>query len=282
MKIKKKYSFTNKRQIWRLLPTTTGKLVIEGRDTQNKEVFFNCLDINSGKKIFTNLQLEEKFWIGIETIVDDIIIFHKFAKPDMPGHSSIIAFDINTQKIVWQNNELTFLFVHEQKVYVYKQRFEGRIFFSLDINNGEIIKELGNDANEINSLQEKSISINKNYESYNFPEPFNPNSNSAKATEFINEFKIDTVITGNIDTVELPGLLLFNCHTVKSDGQLKNVFYTVDIERKKIIFEEVLDESTTVFIPDAFFIKDDLIFLLIEKVKLLVCSIQTRIANNLK
>ena len=45
MKIKKKYSFKNKRQIWRLLPTTTDKLVIEDRDTQNKEVFFNCIDI---------------------------------------------------------------------------------------------------------------------------------------------------------------------------------------------------------------------------------------------
>ena len=275
MKIKKKYSFTNKRQIWRLLPTTTGKLIIEDRDTQNKEVFFNCLDINSGKKIFVNLQLEEKFWIGIETIVDDIIIFHKFAKPDMPGHSSIIAFDITTQKIIWQNNDTTFIFVHEQKVFVYKQRFEGRLYFSLDLNNGEVVEELGNDSNKINLLQGKSISSNKNYEGYNFPEVFNPNSNSPQVTEFINQFKIENVITGNIDAVELPGLLLFNCHSVKTDGQLKNVFYSVDIKRKKIIFEEVLDESTSVFIPDAFFIKDDLIFLLIEKVKLLVCSIQT-------
>ncbi len=275
MKIKKKYSFTNKRQIWRLLPTTTGKLIIEDRDTQNKEVFFNCLDINSGKKIFVNLQLEEKFWIGIETIVDDIIIFHKFAKPDMPGHSSIIAFDITTQKIIWQNNDTTFIFVHEQKVFVYKQRFEGRLYFSLDLNNGEVVEELGNDSNKINLLQGKSISSNKNYEGYNFPEVFNPNANSPQATEFINQFKIENVITGNMDAVELPGLLLFNCHSVKTDGQLKNVFYSVDIKRKKIIFEDVLDESTSVFIPDAFFIKDDLIFLLIEKVKLLVCSIQT-------
>ena len=275
MKIKKKYSFTNKRQIWRLLPTTTGKLVIEDRDTQNKEVFFNCLDINSGKKIFANLQLEEKFWIGIETIVEDIIIFHKFAKPDMPGHYSIIVFDLNSQKILWQNEDLTFLFAYEQKIYVYKQRFEGRLYFSLDLNNGDILEELGSDSAAINSLQEKSVFSNKNYESYNFPEPFNSNVNSPESTEFINEFKIENVITGNIDAVELPGILLFNCHLVKTDGQLKNVFYVVDIERKKIIFDEVLDESTSVFIPDAFFVKGDLIFLLIEKVKLLVCNIQT-------
>ena len=52
MKIKKKYSFKNKRQIWRLLPTTTDKLVIEDRDTQNKEVFFNCIDIKFRQRNF--------------------------------------------------------------------------------------------------------------------------------------------------------------------------------------------------------------------------------------
>ena len=274
MKIKKKYSFTNKRQIWRLLPTTTGKLVIEDRDTQNKEVFFNCIDINSGKKIFANFQLDEKFWIGIETIFEDIIIFHKFAKADMPGHSTIIAFDINSQEVLWQNEDLTFLFTHENKVYGYKQRFEDRIFYSINIYTGEVIEELGNDAGSINSIREKSLTSNQMYEGYNFPEIFDPKQNSTKSNQFINKFKIDNVITGNIDCVELPGILLFNCHSVKSDGQLKNVFYAVDIEREKIILEEVLDQSTSVFIPDSFFIKDDLIFLLIDKVKLLVCSVQ--------
>ncbi len=157
MKIKKKYSYTNNRQIWRLLPTSTGKLIIEDRDTQNKEVFFNCLEINSGKKIFANLQLEEKFWIGIETIFEDIIIFHKFAKPDMPGHSSIIAFDINSQKVIWQNEDLTFLFVHDQNIFVYKQRFEDRLYFSLNISSGEIIEEIGNDASDIKCFKRISV-----------------------------------------------------------------------------------------------------------------------------
>ena len=62
MVIKHNYSFSNNRQIWRLIPTETGKIVIEERDTENKEVFFNCLDISSGEKIFSEFQLEEKFW----------------------------------------------------------------------------------------------------------------------------------------------------------------------------------------------------------------------------
>ena len=102
MKIKKKYSFTNKRQIFKVLPTDSGKIVIEERDIEKKQAYFNCLRIDSGKKIFKSLQLDEKFWIGIDTIHKDIIYFHKFVKPDLPQHNGIIAFDINSEKTIWE------------------------------------------------------------------------------------------------------------------------------------------------------------------------------------
>ena len=136
MKIKKEYTFTNNRIIWRLLPTQMKKLVIEERNTEKKEAYFNCLDIRSGKKIFADLQLDEKFWVGIESIYKDIIFFHKFAKPDMPGHQGIFAFDIISQNIIWKNEDLTFLFNIGNSVYAYSQRFEGKIFYKLDFQTG--------------------------------------------------------------------------------------------------------------------------------------------------
>ncbi len=274
MKIKKEYTYSNKRQIWRLLPTSTEKLIIEDRDIQSKEVFFNCVDINSGKKIFLNFQLDEKFWIGIEAISEDIIIFHKFAKPDMPGHSSIIAFDIFSKKILWQNDDLVFLFISDKKLYAYKQKFEGRTFFSLNISDGKIVDEFVNNSDEINSSREKNFEAENKFTNYYFPETFDPNTYSNEAAEFINEFKIENVVTGKIDCVELKKVFLFNCHSVLMDGKLQNMFYAVDIEMKKIIFKEILDRETPVFIPDSFFVKDNLIFMIIDKLKLLVCKIE--------
>ena len=59
MEIRKVYTFSNDRQIWRLLPTESDKLVIEERNPETKEVFFNCLDINSGKKYFLIFNLKK-------------------------------------------------------------------------------------------------------------------------------------------------------------------------------------------------------------------------------
>ena len=66
MKLKKNYTFNNYRQIWRLIPTIN-KLIIEERDQDKNQVFFNCVQLETGKKIFENLQLDEKFWIGIDS-----------------------------------------------------------------------------------------------------------------------------------------------------------------------------------------------------------------------
>ena len=45
MKLKKLYKHDNKKQIWRILPTTNNKVVVEERDTKTKEVVvFEGLD----------------------------------------------------------------------------------------------------------------------------------------------------------------------------------------------------------------------------------------------
>jgi hypothetical protein len=95
MKLKKNYRFDNKRQIWRIIPTKEGKLIIEERELENKQAYFHCLSLDSGKNILSNFQLDDKFWVGIEAVQDDIIYFHKFAKPDMPKHRGIFAFNLS-------------------------------------------------------------------------------------------------------------------------------------------------------------------------------------------
>lgn len=270
-KIKRAYKYSRNRQIWRLLPTDTNKLIIEERDYSTKEVFFNCVDINSGKKIFYDLQLEEKYWTGIETIYKDIIIFHKYASRDMPDHYGIIAFDINSKAIIWSNDDYIFLFIREDKIYCYQSKFEGRDFFTLDYKTGGLLKSLGDNAKEVNSLRENSFDTG----SYLFPEFFYAESmKDSDIGKYFEQLKTEHTIAGKIEFIEAGDTLLFNYHTVLPDGSLKNVFKTIEFSSKKVILEETLNQRTGVFIPDCFFIKDKLLFLLIEKIKLKVYSIK--------
>ena len=128
MRLKKSFSFSDKNQIWRLLISNTDKLVIETRNTEAKEVFFHCIDFEKGKVLFNNFQFDEKFWIGIEAIQKDKIFFHKFAKPNMPDHKKIICYDIIQQKILWQNDELTFSLFIKIIFMLLRKNLKGKTF----------------------------------------------------------------------------------------------------------------------------------------------------------
>ncbi len=272
MKIKKQYSYTNKRQIWRLLPTGTGKLLIEDRNINSKDVYFNCLDLNSGKKMFQNFQLEEKSWVGIEAVHKDIIFFHKYVKPDMPGHTGIIAFDITGKNVIWSTDDYVFLFILNDKLYCYKPSFEGRKFFILDYNTGELLNELGDEAEAINEKRNESLN-DKQFKNYSFPEPFNANDQKdLEISKIFQNVRENHLISGQIEHVKKNGLLFFNYHEVNDNGSFKNIFNVIEILSGLTIFDLVLDKETRVLIPDSFFILNNLIFLLKEKTNLIVCS----------
>ncbi len=266
MNIKKQYVYDNDRQIWRIIPAGS-RVIIEERSSENKEVFFNCIDINSGDEIFSDIQLEEKFWVGIEAVEDDYIFFHKFPKPDMPNHKSIITFDINTASVLWQNDELTYLFYFDSKVVCFKQFFEKRDYFLLNASTGKILSELGDNHEKVNELREESI---EDYyaEGYLFPVEFRRDLPPETEWEkYLRNFSRKFVIKGNIYYVSINELLMFNYHEVSEDNRYNNIFIAVDLDSGKVLLKETLNKKIENLMPDSFFVRDKLLFLLYDKTK---------------
>jgi len=188
----------------------------------------------------------------------------------MPGHKEIIAFSIDQQKVLWRNDYYNFLFVKDDKVYTFKQRFESRDFYTLDIMTGEMIEELGTDPVQINSMRENLYSAD-HYKNYYFPETLSSDSFDPVSYNFIQNY-VDENVTGNIEYIRFGDLLLMNYHK-KDTGFLTNSFYVLDINNRKLVMKEVLNHITKAVVPDSFFIKDDLLFLLKERQQLLVFRI---------
>ena len=159
MKLHRNYTFSNNRQIWRIVPGGEGKLVIEERDPVTREVFFSCIEMNTGKVLLDGLQFDEKFWIGIEDVYKDVILFHKYHKPDMPWHSGIIAYDINKKVQLWNSEEFIFSLVYDNILYCYKNKYEGRSYCKLNYKTGELIADIGENSN----VDRKSTRLNSSH-----------------------------------------------------------------------------------------------------------------------
>ena len=270
--IKKQYSFTNNRIIWRLIPSESGYLVIEERDLNTREVFFNCLKTTDGKILFKNFQLDEKYWIGIESVHRNTIFFHKFRKPDMPGHIGIYAFDLLSKKLTWQNDDLIFLLAKDDKVFTYQATFEGRQYYLLDSLTGKIIKDLGSEFNEIKKLREESIQ-NDFVNSFLFPKTFSPNEANSDIVAIFNKLSADRKISGIINWLKLNDFLMFNYHEENNNGTFNNYFKIFDSVKNKIVLNETLNSKSKKMIFESFFIIGDLLFLLVEKQRLVVYRI---------
>ncbi|MBA4406582.1 hypothetical protein C0389_04850 [bacterium] len=273
MKITKLYSYKSPGQIWRILISDSNKLILETRDTNSKEVFYNCFRLESGEKYFSDLQLEEKFWLGIEAVYKDIIFFHKFPKPDLPHHKQIIAYDIASEKILWTNSVLSFLFVHNDLVYGFQQGFEERHFYSLDYLSGEIVKEFGDDYKTINALRSQAEE-EKDWSDYIYPKVLDKNENDIRIGEAVKAQTKNLAIEGEVEYNLYQNLLLFNFHSKISEGSFVNRFSAINLISGKIIHSEILNENTAVLFTDSFFVFKNFLFLLRKKNEVAVYKIE--------
>ncbi|MBK7104273.1 MAG: DUF4905 domain-containing protein [Ignavibacteriae bacterium] len=265
MKLKKTFSFTDKNQIWRLLISESDKILIETRDLENKEVFYHYIDLTSGKSILKNFQMEEKFWIGVEKIYDEKIIFHQYAKPNMPEHKKIIVYDIQQKKVLWQNDDLIFLTILDSKIYGYKKKFEGREIIVLDFHSGEIIEKIENEDEKLKSVLGNINS--EDFANYIYPETFyNDDKDLSAIVEKETQHKSGV---SNIDLIKFGDLLMFNYHLKKENNFLDNMFAVYNIDKKKKLITEVLNKNINSYSPDSFFIYKNNLIVLKNKIELI-------------
>lgn len=265
MKLKKTISFTDKNQIWRLLISESDKILIETRDLESKEVFYHYLDLNNGKIIFKNFQMEEKFWIGVEKIYDEKIIFHQYAKPNMPEHKKIIVYDIQQKEVLWQNDDFIFLTILDNKIYAFKKKFEGKEIFVLDFNSGEIIEKIENEDEKLKLVLGNINS--EDFANYIYPETFY--NNDKHISEIVENEIHDKSGVSNIDLIKFNDLLMFNYYIKKENNFLDNMFAVYNIDKKKKLITEVLNKNINSYSPDSFFIYKNNLIVLKNKVELI-------------
>ncbi len=270
LRMKKHIRFKDGSQVWRILISPTGNLIIETRDTEKKEAYFSCYNLESGKKVFKSHQLAEKYWIGIEDLYKDTILFHRFAKPDLPGHKSIIAFDVNSKQIAWENNDYSFLFLYDDIIYCYTQKFEGRLFYTIDPVTGNIIDELGDDALAINKLKYKTDDA-RDFSDYVFPQISTETDNSGfDLKTIIREEEESVELAGEVEYVIINELLLVNFHHKISTELLENKFFVYNIAMRKTVKSEILNSAVNSYVPDSFFVYQNFLILLKEKSEVVV------------
>lgn len=272
MKLKKNIKYKDGNQVFRILVSKNDVLLIETRDTEARQVYYHSIDLTSGKKIFTKLQLDEKFWIGVEKIVDDVIIFHKYAKPDMPGHNAVIAVNVRDGKVLWQDENAEFIAAKSERIFCSRKSFGLTEIVALNLLSGELIEVLGRDDAIAEKLKSEA-DAEEDYSDYIFPDKFTADSIDNDAESVILRHTQDLEIIGDIEYCRINNFLAANFHSRIKDDVLMNRFFAVDLDSGKELLNVVLNSDAVMFVPDSFFIYKNSLILIKEKIEVFVYKI---------
>ena len=139
--------------IWKLLISPDGILAGEERDTETKTATLFALYVPSGKMIWRDAAIDEAWWFNSERATSDNIFIQKFRKPDMPEPKGIIALDIHSGQVRWEQPDVSMLFEHGGKVFAQREAIGRKEFFAIDSISGEVLEAYGSEKDNILAIQ---------------------------------------------------------------------------------------------------------------------------------
>jgi len=258
------WSYAANGVVWRLLFTGKGRIVGECRDPEKKTASFFCLDEGSGKPLWQDLKLEESWWVGMEAVHGDTLLLHGFASPDMPEHRGIRAIDVETGALRWRNDQATYWFGVGDRLFAYRDLFERRVGYEIDLGTGEVKTTYDQSLQELHDIRRDAA------EAEIAPEMTLPEIVSEGAVEpallaFVNRLTKGKGIVGNTEYLLENGILAFNYH-VRSPGAAtqtplyENHLFVYRYPEGTRLFSDVAARALKAQVPDAFFVRKGRLF----------------------
>ena len=255
------WTFTASGMIWRMLLAEPERIVGECRDPERKVASFFCIDLSLGKPLWKDLVLDEPWWVGIETIQDDVVLLHTFSQPDMPQHRGIRALDSASGVELWRNDDVSYWFGNRDRVIAYRDFFEKRVGYEMDLRSGALLKTHDTSLNDLQEL--RRLNEHQHLPEALLPEIFTEEGATPPLADIIRKETKGKKLAGKVEYITQRDFFLFNYHVQQGDStgesrKLENNFIVYDLSSGKRIFAKVIARDVTGYVPDSFFLKGPL------------------------
>jgi hypothetical protein len=211
----------------------------------------------------------EQWWIGIEGVHDGILFLHKFAQPDMPEHRGIVAVEIRSGHVLWQNDGWKFEGASGNALFASSRSLTGGMFFEADFRSGITTGEF---SSEEAVKQAAKVTTNGIPESEKFP-LFLPDidSGDSEITSLIRNHSDAGRLVGPVEYLELRSLLVYAYHerTPSSTHERMVLDHHLNVvSEDEVLFSEILNRNAPAVMAGNFFVENDMLFFVHERTKL--------------
>jgi len=268
--LKPAWNFDAGTLIWRIFFTSNNIVIGETRNQETRSTSFFCVDLLSGKPLWQNIGFDEPWWIGVEAVHKKWMILHGFVRPDMPEHRGIRVIDIESGKLLWRNDDFSFWFIDDEKLYAHKYLFEKHIGCELDINTGTVLNEQFDSLDVLQNLRQKVLK--NEYESQQsviYSEVFNENEAELVIKTVVKRITEDKALEGWIEYLTYRDILIVSHYRYAQNqteaSLLNNILSVYALQNEQKLYSEIIADKLNAPSPDSFFVKDDLLFFIKHK-----------------
>jgi hypothetical protein len=244
--------------IWRMVLADSGFIIGECRDPQARLASFFSVETETGAVLWKDLHLDEQWWVGLEAVHNDVVLFHGFASPDMPEHRGIQAFEMRTGRRLWSNRDVSFWFCSQDRVIAYRDLFERRVGHEIDLQTGSLIRTYDASLQELHALREQAAAVQTLPDAI-LPELFEEDKAGEAITRLVKKETKGKSLAGNIEYILHGDVVVFNYHE-RSRGDatqaasLENHLFVYQLSARKRMFDEIIGRNLTGYVPDSFFV----------------------------
>ena len=265
--------------IWKLLISPNGILAGEERNTETKTASLFALEVVTGKLFWRDKSLDEAWWFNTEKATEKNLYIQKFRKPDMPEPQGIIAVDIHTGDVRWEQPDVSMLFEFDNKIYAQREAFGRKEFFALDNHSGNVLEAYGSEKENILSLQ--SLVVDNDFHSV-YSTPITPDDPEFEpiGTLLGDVLKVEE-LRGSIDFVEFGKYVIFCYHErivgnaeAALDNRMCNKLKVLDTDKSEIVYADELNSNTPYPVPENFFIHQGILIYVKEKREVIGISLK--------
>jgi hypothetical protein len=240
LRLQWKYEATGR--FWQIIPASYQYLVLEDRNTDEKVVEYAMLDYHSGKEYWRK-SFSEKWWIGVETVCEGVIVYHGYATPELPEHKNILVVDLQTGNILWSDPNLKYLFCTSGNLVAERRTNLDITYVECEIQTGNIITE--HDESSVMSLQQNSkIPVSKLFvypESYEYNPP--------KSTSEIDILKKKMSGFKITEYIDVEGVIVLAGYYISSEINNRSIMnqeiVIINKEKNKIVFRDTITRSAS-------------------------------------
>jgi hypothetical protein len=262
------WSYRAEGVLWQIQTGSERFLVGEDREIGKKETSFFCIERRTGKIFWRNVNPGDRWWIGVEAVTDEVVVFHGFASPDMPGHRSIIVADLESGTVLWSNPDLGFLALEEGSITARDESHGKRQVVQVAVLTGEILAKLDPEV-----VEPRPLSRGENSTGVLLPPPIRDEAEREPAiVRCLDRHVAGGLQRAQVFLLDFSGLVLLQVSEPRMGEQeghpnMRTVLKIVDSEDGRLMYSDILQERTSVASPH-FFVQNGVLYYVRERTTL--------------